>query len=184
MSLWVFFGVFVECTALWDWVRAVLLWICASMYFCTVLFAWLCCQAIASARFACCGMAVRCCCSCSYIARYLSPRSCSCSTQLHSAARVHWPRSCGSLERRWCRNIIVLAGVGALLGDAHARKDFDDIKKDLKDHGSGTSTYKWTGSSSTKRHSASVKCSSSAYASTYSGYVDSYIKAGTRQWPP
>eukprot|EP00892_Ulva_mutabilis_P004005 jgi/Ulvmu1/1977/UM012_0139.1 len=74
-------------------------------------------------------------------------------------------------------NILPLVGVAALLSGVDARKSFDDIKKDLKDNGSGSSTSGYTGTSGTKQYSASVKCSSEAYASSYANYVDSYIEA-------
>eukprot|EP00892_Ulva_mutabilis_P003549 jgi/Ulvmu1/1566/UM110_0029.1 len=75
------------------------------------------------------------------------------------------------------KNILPLVGIAALLSGADARKNFDDVKKDLDDNGSGSSTSGYSGSSGSGHFGAAVECSSEAYAATYTDFVDSYIEA-------
>eukprot|EP00892_Ulva_mutabilis_P003545 jgi/Ulvmu1/1562/UM110_0025.1 len=80
-------------------------------------------------------------------------------------------------------NILLLVAVAALLCGADARKNFDDVKKDLDDKGSGSSTSGFSGTTGSGHFGATVQCSSEAFAATYTGFVDSYIQAGTLPLP-
>lgn len=65
---------------------------------------------------------------------------------------------------------------------ADARKSFDEISEGLNDNDSGyTSSH--TSSSGTKHVSASVRCSSSAWADSYKSHENSYISAGVAPLP-
>eukprot|EP00892_Ulva_mutabilis_P005032 jgi/Ulvmu1/2900/UM146_0043.1 len=58
------------------------------------------------------------------------------------------------------------------------KRSFDDLAAGLDDTDSGKTTTT-TSSSGSRRATARIVCSSEAWASTYSGFMDSYISAGT-----
>lgn len=65
---------------------------------------------------------------------------------------------------------------------ADARKSFDEISAGLNDNDNGyTSSH--TSNSGTKHVSASVRCSSSAWADSYKSHENSYISAGAAPLP-
>lgn len=75
-----------------------------------------------------------------------------------------------------CRGILSLVTMALALGGVDASKSFKEIAGGLTQGSSHTT--RTTGSSGSKHISASISCSSSAEAKSYSKWKSSYIEAG------